>query len=288
MAKILVTGATGFVGGALLPALTRERHDVVALTRSEADVANPIAWSRLPPVEHVIHLAARSFVPESWRDPESFLRTNVQGTVLALNYARSCGAHVVFVSGYVYGQPRCLPIHEDDPAQPNNPYALSKLLAEQVCAFYSSHMGIPVTVIRPFNIYGPGQRPEFLIPTILDQVTRHINVCVDDLAPRRDYVFVTDVVAALIASLERPAGYRLINIGSGVSYSVRDVIDAILDAAGLQLPVISKEKQRPEEIAEVRADISRARSILGWQPRTSFAEGIAQLVRANPRDAPSH
>src|SRR5262249_23823638 len=181
-------------------------------------------------VDHVFHLAARSYVPDSWADPAGFLHTNVTGTARALDYCRANGAHLVFMSSYLYGTPKRLPIREDDPADPGNPYALSKFLAEQVCAFHAATLRVPVTVLRPFNIFGPGQRLEFLIPAIVEQVRRGGEIRVKDLAPRRDFVFVDDVVAALIGAIAKPGGYRVFNIGSGISHSVREVIDAVQKA----------------------------------------------------------
>ena len=280
MARVLVTGAAGFVGRTLVPALEQAGHDVIAARRCDGDVTEAATWVRLPAVEHVFHLAGRSFVPESWRDPAGFLHANVSGTAQGLAYSRACGAHFVFVSGYLYGSPKRLPIQEDDPQEPNNPYALSKSLAEQICAFYAMSMGMPVTVIRPFNIYGPGQRMEFLIPRLLDQVKKGTDIRVNDLTPRRDYVHLDDLVAALVRTIERPGGYRVFNIGSGISYSVRDIIDTIQAAADTRLPVVSSEQPRSNEIADVRADITRARTMLGWESRYSFADGIARLVRA--------
>src|SRR5438105_775381 len=204
MPRTLVTGATGFVGRALVRALSQAGHAVNALSRSAGDIADAATWARLPAVDHVFHLAGRSYVPDSWADPAGFLRANVTGTARALDYCRANGAHLVFVSGYLYGVPKRLPIREDDPADPNNPYALSKFLAEQVCAFHAAAMQVPVTVLRPFNIFGPGQRGEFLIPAILDQIRRGKEICVKDLAPRRDFVFIDDVVAALIGAVAAP------------------------------------------------------------------------------------
>jgi nucleoside-diphosphate-sugar epimerase len=280
MARKLVTGAAGFIGRALVKALAAEGHAVDALARSDGDVADAATWARLPAAEHVFHLAASTYVPDSWDDPVGFLAANVGGTARALDYCRRSGAHLVFVSAYVYGAPQRLPIREDDAAAPNNPYALSKFLAEQVCAFYAAQMNVPVTVVRPFNIFGPGQRPAFLIPTILAQVRKGETIRVKDLKPRRDYLFVDDLVAALLRTIERPHGYRLFNLGSGVSHSVQEIIDTVQAAAGTTLPVASEDAQRPNEIPDVRADISRAREQLGWAPRISFAEGIARLIRA--------
>ena len=280
MAKALVTGAGGFLGRALVQALAFVGHEVIALRRSDGDVTEAATWARIPAADHVFHLAARSYVPESWRDPAGFLQTNVNGTARGLAYSEAHSAHFVFVSGYLYGRPMRLPIQEDDRQEPNNPYALSKALAERVCAFYANTMDLSVTVVRPFNVYGSGQRPEFLIPTILDHIRKGTDIRVNDLAPRRDYVSLDDLVAALVRTIEHPGGHRVFNIGSGVSQSVQDIIDIIQAAAGTRLPVVSSEEPRPNEIADVRADITRARTFLGWEPRYSFAEGIERLVRA--------
>jgi nucleoside-diphosphate-sugar epimerase len=279
MATILVTGAAGFIGSALTRALSRAGHDVVTLQRADGDITEKATWARLPAVTHVFHLAARSYVPDSWRDPAAFFHTNVTGAIQALEYCRANGTHLVFASGYVYGLPSRLPIREDDPTAPNNPYALSKYLAEQICAFYAA-TGLPVTVVRPFNIFGPGQRREFLIPTILEQVRTRERIQVKDLTPRRDYLFIDDFVTALMFTIEQPGGHRVLNIGSGISYSVREVIDVIQLAAGTSLPVVGEESPRPNEISETRADITRAQTLLGWSPRYTFAEGIERLLAA--------
>jgi GDP-4-dehydro-6-deoxy-D-mannose reductase len=279
MATTLVTGATGFIGSALVRALRQAGHDVVALGRTDGDVTEKATWARLARADHVFHLAARSYVPDSWRDPTAFFHTNVTGTIQAIEYCRAHGAHLVFASGYVYGPPTRLPIREDDPTAPNNPYALSKFLAEQICAFYAA-TGQSVTVVRPFNIFGPGQRRAFLIPTILEQVRTGERIQIKDLTPRRDYLFLDDLMSALLCTIAQPAGHRVFNLGSGMSYSVHEIIDMIQLAAGTRLPVVSEEEPRPNEISDVRADITRAQAMLGWSPRYSFAEGIERMLGA--------
>lgn len=280
MARILVTGSKGFIGAELTRTLWAAQHDVVEINRSNGDIVDEATWQNLPPVEHVYHLAGRSYVPGSWVDPSGFVSTNTVGTARALDYCRRHGAHLVFLSAYLYGTPARLPVAEDDCLAPNNPYALSKFLAESLCAFYAT-IGVPLTVIRPFNVFGPGQRREFLIPTIIAQLRAGHEIRVRDLAPRRDYILVDDLVAALIAAIKEPRGHRTINIGSGVSYSVREMIDLIQTVAGTHLPVTSDEVIRHNEISDVRADITRARLLLGWTPTYSFAQGIERILMAD-------
>ena len=286
MSKVLVTGAAGFVGRALANTLRAAGHEVIELERRNGDIAEPATWAGVPAVAHVFHLAGKSFIPESWRDPAGFMQANVTGTTRALEYCRATGAHLVFTSTAIFGAPKRLPVREDDTVTPNNPYALTKFLAEGACAFYASILDVPVSVIRLANVFGPGQRPEFLIPTIIDHVRRCQNIRVKTLSPRRDFLFLDDAVSALIHAMARPPGLRVINIGSGTSHSVREVTDIIQAAAGTRLPVVSDEELRPHEVAEVSVDITRARELLGWTPRHSLAEGIArmlQLVQPAPR-----
>jgi GDP-4-dehydro-6-deoxy-D-mannose reductase len=281
--KALVTGAAGFIGRALVRALAEAGHEVLTLGRHDGDVAETATWARFGAADHVFHLAARSYVPDSWRDPAGFLHTNATGTARALDYCAAHGAHLVLASAYVYGVPARLPIREDDPVAPSNPYAESKVAAEQLCVAHAAQTGLPVTIVRPFNVFGPGQRPAFLIPTIVDQVLSGGEIRIKDLAPRRDYVFLDDLVAALIATMAQPKGSRVFNIGSGVSHSVAEVIDTIQAAAGTRLPVVSDDEPRENEIPDVRADITRAATVLGWRPRYSLAEGIELLLARERR-----
>jgi len=172
-----------------------------------------------------------------------------------------------------------LPIDEDHPVDPNNPYAFSKALAEQVCAFHARTAKLPVTIVRPFNIFGPGQRAEFLIPMILDQIVKGSQIRIKDLAPKRDYLFIDDLIAGLERTLEQPDGLRVINFGSGISHTVEEIIDLAQAAAGSALPILCDNVPRPNEIPVVRADIGRARRLLDWEPRHSLADGLKAALK---------
>ncbi len=280
MIDALVTGAGGFVGRALVARLKAEGRDVLGLDRAAGDVAEISTWAALPPARRVYHLAARTYVPDSWKDEAAFIKTNVMGTERALAYCRQHNALLIYLSAYVYGLPQTLPIAEAHPVCPNNPYALSKHLAEQLCAFAAAYHGVNVTVLRPFNIYGAGQRSDFLIPTILAQIKKGAAVRVKDLAPRRDYVYIDDVVEAMIMAAESPAGYHVYNIGSGQSYSVEELIATLQRVVGTSLPVISEEQVRAQEIPDVVASIHQAQTVLGWSPRTTLEEGLKKTYEA--------
>jgi len=279
MSNILVTGANGFIGSHLSKKLKELSHNVTELTSNSGDISDKDTLSKLTQVDVVIHLAARSFVPDSWEEPSSFMSTNVTGTHNVLEYCRKFSTPLIFVSAYLYGVPERLPVKESDPVLANNPYALSKHLAEQLCEFYASYWALPITVIRPFNVYGPAQRSEFLIPEIIAQVKSGNEVRVRDLNPKRDYVYIDDLIDALIKSLDISEGYNVINIGSGISYSVGELIDIIQKVSGTKLPVYSKQVERKHEITDVYADINQAKDLLDWIPCYSLEDGITKQLQ---------
>ncbi len=277
--RVLISGGGGFVGRRLCASLSAQGTAVVAPAHGEWDIVT----GEVPagPFDHVFHLAALSGVPDSWQTPERFFQVNVAGTFRVLEYCRASGCPLTYLSGYVYGIPDALPISEHSPARPNNPYALTKRMAEEACRFYAEHYRLDVTVLRPFNIYGPGQSTRFLIPRIIEQALNPdvARIEVLDLAPARDFVFVEDVVEAILLTAAR-RGYSLYNVGSGTSHSVQDVISAVENASGVRKPVASKAERRRDEIMDVVADVTAIRVDVGWTPRTLFGKGIALTVAA--------
>jgi len=280
MSKVLVTGASGFLGPHLVSALRAEGHEVIEARRESGDIADSATWKQFPRADAVMHLAGKSFVPESWKEPDVFVRTNLGGAVQAMEYCRTRGAHLVYPSSYMYGDAVEQPIAESSPLVARNPYALSKKLAEEACAFYAERFGLTITILRPFNIYGPGQSEAFLVPTILNQLSAGKAIRVQDLEPRRDYVYVVDVAEAMVKALSTPRGLRVFNIGSGTSHSVGELINLIQDVWGTRLPVSSDGVRRKGEIMDTVADITRAEQQLGWKPRFTLRQGMEALRAA--------
>lgn len=278
MARVLITGARGFVGAHLIPVLEAAGHEVIGVNSAAGDVSDDATWALLPKSDVVVHLAGKTFVPDSWKDPGSFLRSNLLGTVGALNYCRTHASRLVFLSSYLYGNPAMLPIAESAQLVATNPYALSKKLAEEACGFYAEHFGVNVTILRAFNVYGPGQPGHFLIPSIVRQLSHGESVRVMDLEPKRDYVYVGDLAEAIELTIERPRRFNVLNIGTGESHSVAEVIDAIQQLKRTNLPVTSAGERRPDEILDCRADISAARREIGWSPRVMLDEGLRRIL----------
>ena len=277
---MLVTGATGFIGRALSAKLKEQGCDVVPLGSADGDITRTETLIKLADadVSHVFHLAGKTYVPDSWVHPEEFYRTNVLGTTNLLEFCKSHGISMTFVSAYVYGHPEILPIKENSRIRPSNPYALSKRLAEEVCEFYADTHGLAIAAIRPFNVYGAGQDGKFLIPSIIRQALFEEKIVVQDLVPRRDYVFLDDLVAALLATISPPKGYGVCNVGSGYSLSVSEVIGIIQDVAQTNKEIVSEKNVRSNELMDVVADISKIQREFGWKPQHSFREGIARMI----------
>jgi GDP-4-dehydro-6-deoxy-D-mannose reductase len=278
MNKILITGSTGFIGKALVDFLKSHAYEILEFPREKGDITQKENWKTIGKVDFVIHLAARNFVPDSWKESSNFLETNVIGTSRMLEYAKEHDSKVIFVSAYLYGKPEILPINESHPFVPNNPYALSKCLSEEVCRFHSQYSEMDITVLRLFNVYGPGQRTSFLIPTIINQCLKNEKIEVLDLKPKRDYVYIEDVLNAILLSIKKVNKYQLFNIGSGSSFSVSEIIEQIQRICNTNLPVFSSQIERKNEIMDVIADISLAKKELGWIPKFDLAKGLEETI----------
>jgi nucleoside-diphosphate-sugar epimerase len=275
--SVLVTGSNGFIGRQVVRTLRSRKYLVYEFDRNDGDISSESLT--LPHTDHIIHLASMVYVPLSWEDPFPFYKTNVLGTVNILEHCRKTGSQLIYVSSYMYGAPKYLPIDELHPVEAASPYNHSKYLAEEVCRFYAENFKIPIVIIRPVNVFGPGQNSDFLIPSIINQVFDPgvEKVKVMDLRPRRDYLFISDFVEALIRSLPIK-GFHIYNIGSGSSVSVQEIIATILKQAGITKETISYGKERANEIWDMYMNIRKFSEETGWKPEITFEEGIGQCV----------
>jgi len=304
--NFLITGAAGFLGSHLANMLVREGHQVrgiddlsagdpavlspdVMFTRGDVN-DRPKLWTLLQDVDCVYHLAARVSVPESILYPREYNAVNVGGTVSLMEAMRDVGVRrVVFVSsGAVYGEQEIQPLTETARPMPSSPYAVSKLAAEYYVRTIGDLWKIDTVSLRVFNAYGPGQRlpPSHppVIPYFLRQGTRRSSLIIHGQGTQvRDYIFVDDVVAAVIAASTAPElDDMVINIGSGVGTSVRQLVKRVAEVIGTELEVIENPKVDPG-VSVMIADLKLARDKLGYQPRFNLEEGLRLTLERDPR-----
>ena len=279
MIDAIITGSEGFIGKKLVNTLHNKKLNLLPLSSKNFNILNQSDWEKLPKSVILYHLAAKSFVPESWDPKSNIFETNVLGTKYALDYCKKFNCKIIFASSYIYGIPERLPITENDNAEPNNPYALSKYFSEELAKFYCKYEGIDCTALRIFNVFGPGQSEKFLIPSIIKQVYNSSEILVNDLKPRRDYIFIDDVIEAFILAAGNMHNFNIFNIGSGKSLSVKEIIEKIQLVANKNLPIITSKNVRYNEIPDVIACIKSAKEILNWTPKYSFDNGIKEIFK---------
>jgi UDP-glucose 4-epimerase len=278
--KILLTGNNGFVGKALSSSLKSKLYEVIESGRSNTlDLCNWQMVKDIPPCEIIIHLASKSFVPDSFKDPLLFYNNNILSTLNILEKAKLDRSKVIFFSTYVYGTPRYLPIDEKHCKDPKNPYTQSKVVCEELCEGYFRDFGVPVTIFRPFNIYGPGQRLSFFIPTIISQVNNNI-IQLNDSRPKRDFIYLDDVIEAVHLSISDDKSlFNTYNLGTGISTSVKDVVDLIINISRSKANAVVSNEIRLGEILDTVADISKIRNELNWNPKVTIDEGLKLCIR---------
>jgi dTDP-glucose 4,6-dehydratase len=311
--KILITGADGFIGSHLTEALVRKGNKVRALVMYNSfnswgwldkcstdvkgkfevfsgDIRDPYGVKEAMKGCHaVLHLAALIAIPFSYHSPDTYVDTNVKGTLNVLQAARELGVkRVIHTStSEVYGSARFVPITEEHPLQGQSPYSATKIAADQlVFSFYAS-FGLPVVIVRPFNTYGPRQSARAIIPTIITQIAcgqRQIKL--GAVSPTRDFNYVQDTVSGFIAALNSEEGLgEVVNFGSNFEISVVDTAQLIAEAMNTEIEIITDEARlRPEnsEVERLWADNAKAKQLFDWEPsyggREGFKRGLTETV----------
>jgi NAD dependent epimerase/dehydratase len=305
---ILVTGSAGFIGSHLVEELLRRGHRVRAFARYNS--AGRAGWLEDMPSKgsenlevffgdirdaravrqaatgcsRVFHLAALIGIPYSYLAPDSYVEVNIQGTLNVLNAARDLGIErtVVTSTSEVYGTALYTPIDEKHPLQAQSPYSATKIGADSLAVSYHKAFGLPVTIVRPFNTYGPRQSTRAVIPTILTQALSANEIRLGSLTPVRDLVFVADTVAGFLALADCPACIgQVTNLATGVGVTVRELAERALRLVGRKLPVVeTEERKRPEEseVFKLLGSAAAAERLTGWKPTTSLDEGLAKTL----------
>ena len=317
--KILVTGADGFIGSHLTEALVRAGHEVRAfvlynsfnswgwLDQSPPDIKGQFevfagdirdtygVKTAMKDCDTVMHLAALIAIPYSYHSPETYIDTNVKGTLNIVQAAKELGVSKVLhtSTSEVYGTAKFVPITEDHPLQGQSPYSASKIGADQIAMSFYSSFNTPVTIVRPFNTYGPRQSARAIIPTVITQLANgKKKIKLGSLHPTRDFNYVQDTVRGFmsIANSANIAG-EVINLGSNFEISIGDTVRMIAEIMGVDMEIETDESRlRPDksEVERLWASNDKVRKLTSWGPefggKEGFKRGLTQTIQwfSNP------
>ena len=312
--KVLITGADGFIGSHLTEALIRQGHEVRAFVLYNSfgswgwldhcptdvqgqfeifagDIRDPHGVKEaMKGCDAVLHLAALIAIPYSYHSPDTYVDTNVKGSLNILQAAREIGIRRLIhtSTSEVYGTAQFVPITEKHPLQGQSPYSATKIAADQLAYSFFSSFGLPVVIVRPFNTYGPRQSARAVIPTIITQIANgQRQIKLGAVSPTRDFNFVQDTVAGFIAALNSDLGLgEVVNFGSNFEISVGDTAQLIAEAMETEIEIIADgNRLRPEnsEVERLWADNTKALQLFGWQPayggRDGFKRGLVETAK---------
>ena len=313
MKKILVTGADGFIGSHLVESLVHLGYNVKAFTLYNSfnkwgwldsldksvlseieafagDIRDPYGVKNaMEGCDTVLHLAALIAIPYSYHSPDTYIDTNIKGTLNVLQAARSLNVERIIhtSTSEVYGTARFVPITEEHPLQGQSPYSASKIGADQLAYSFYTSFELPVITIRPFNTYGPRQSARAVIPTIITQLANGLDVLkLGSIHPTRDFNFVQDTVDGFIAALKAENAFgETINLGSNFEISIGDTVNVIAELMNKSITIETDDKRlRPKdsEVERLWADNKKAADLLHWKPNygglDGFKAGISKTI----------
>ena len=286
--KILITGSNGFIGTHLKHSLIAKKIDIYGISRDEINDFSLLQSTKNISADMLIHLASNAFIPDSFDDPSGVYLENYKSTLSALEICRRHKIKkLIYFSSYIYGSPEYLPVDENHPTSIKNPYGRSKLHGEFLCHAYAEDYEMDITILRPFNIYGEGQKSKFLFPTIISQLLNPeiSHVTVENIDTKRDYLYIKDLVSILnkVIFSDMSTGVSSFNIGFGESYSVEDILIKMMKIFEIEKEVINKGNKRKNEVMDCYADISKIKEFLLWEPKYDIDRGLKDLQESLKR-----
>jgi nucleoside-diphosphate-sugar epimerase len=274
VSKVLVTGGTGFIGSRVITALEAMNFEVFSPKSSNYDLRSPESWNKFPACDFVIHTAVtlgnREIV-----SPHLPGSDNDQMLELALEFAKENESPFLFLSSYLYGEDPVVPTPETSPLFPLNPYAEMKLRGETLVMNFSNISAVPSTVLRLFNVYGPGQSDQFVIGKIVRQIKKKTPITLRTFDVSRDFVYIDDVVSAITLSVMNQKSSNIFNVGSGTPTSLKSVIESIESILQIKIEVEVLDALFTDKPLTTCADIKKIKQALDWTPKVDMFTGLS-------------
>lgn len=276
MAKILITGSNGFIGKELVKRFKKDEYITDIINSERIDFKNLDQVLKLESVEIVIHLGSKTKKNLEWQE---YYENNVLGTLNILKYCvKKKIKKIIFLSSYVYGNPKYLPIDEKHPINPHNKYTKSKYLAEELCRTYAKKFNINTIILRPFNIYGEKLPEGFLISNLLKSIKNDEKITITNKLSKRDFLHVNDFIDLILKLMNYNCELEIFNVGSGKSYSFTEIIENIENKITKKIDIKYIENQE-NFIEDIKADITKICKIVDWKPKRKFYEELEQIIK---------
>lgn len=271
--SILVTGSSGFIGSHLINKIS---HKTILFGKKD-NLLSREKVLQIKRVDVVIHLASKIPGRNNGRK-EKFFENNVLGTLNILEYCvKKRVEKLIFISSSVYGKPQHNPVNEKHPVMHNNPYTKSKILAEELCKTYAKEYGLKVIILRLTNVFGKFQKSGFLISNLYKALENNKPIKIINKKSKRDFIFVDDVVDAILLMIDYECNFEIFNVGSGKSYSFQKILQLFEKINGVKLDK-SFEENEANFIPKIEVDISKIIQKTGWYPKISLEEGFKKIL----------
>lgn len=278
MDKILVTGSSGFIGKKIVKRLDKLEVITDSNNSERIDLQNKEQVMKLNSADMVIHLGGKT--PQNELKWSEYFDNNVIGTLNVLEYCiQKKVKKMIYVSSYVYGNPKYCPIDENHPINPHNAYTESKYIGERLCEFYCNRSDLNLIILRPFNIFGESMREGFLITNLINSVKTGKKLTIVNKNSKRDFLHVDDFVDLIVKLIDHDFKFEVFNVGAGRSYSFEDIIKKIERMTSQKINV-DYEENKEIFIDDITSDISKIKNKIDWQPRIKFDEGLKKMLKS--------
>jgi len=277
MGKILVTGSSGFIGKKIIERLDKLKVIKDSNNSEHINLQNREQVMKLDSADTVIHLAGKT--PQKKLKWSEYFDNNVIGTLNILEYCiQKKVKKMIYVSSYVYGNPKYFPIDENHPINPHNAYTESKYIGEKLCEFYSNRFDLNMIILRPFNIFGESMREGFLITNLINSLKTDKKLTIINKNSKRDFLHVDDFVDLILKLTDYDFKFEVFNIGAGRSYSFEYIIKKIEKITSQKIN-IDYEENKEIFIDNIVSDISKIKNKINWQPKIKFDEGLEKMLK---------